>query len=117
MDSIQQEKKLDPAQQYANSIVAEEKGVILDDPDVQQFYGSSTTEAYRLKSELVGKCMEEIGMGRCVLLFVLAFRKGLNTDECRFQWKLFVVTGFGWIVDNVRGAIRLSRIASLTREI
>ncbi|RAH54672.1 Clavaminate synthase-like protein [Aspergillus piperis CBS 112811] len=57
------------------------KGVILDDPDVQQFYGSSTTEAYRLKSELVGKCMEEIGMGR-------------------FQWKLFVVTGFGWIVDN-----------------
>ncbi|KAI3012803.1 Alpha-L-arabinofuranosidase axhA-2 domain protein [Aspergillus niger] len=81
MDNIQQEKKRDSAQQHANSIVGEEKGVILDDPDVQQFYGSSTTEAYRLKSELVGKCMEEIGMGR-------------------FQWKLFVVTGFGWIVDN-----------------
>ncbi|RAL03261.1 Clavaminate synthase-like protein [Aspergillus ibericus CBS 121593] len=58
-----------------------EKGVVIDDPAVEQFYGSSTTEAYRLKSELVGKCMEEIGMGR-------------------FQWKLFIVTGFGWIVDN-----------------
>ncbi|PYH80965.1 Clavaminate synthase-like protein [Aspergillus uvarum CBS 121591] len=64
-----------------HSLEAETKGVIFDDPDVQQFYGTSTTEAYRLKSELVGRCMEEIGMGR-------------------FQWKLFVVTGFGWIVDN-----------------
>ncbi|KAE8358177.1 hypothetical protein BDV27DRAFT_169668 [Aspergillus caelatus] len=45
------------------------------------FYGSSTTHAYRLKSELVGRCMEDIGMGK-------------------FQWKLFFVTGFGWIVDN-----------------
>ncbi|EAU30752.1 conserved hypothetical protein [Aspergillus terreus NIH2624] len=53
----------------------------INDPTIQQFYGSSTTEAYRLKSELVGKCMEEIGMGR-------------------FQWELFIVTGFGWIVDN-----------------
>lgn len=74
MDSIQQEKKSDPAQQYVNSIVGEEKGVILDDPDVQQFYGSSTTEAYRLKSELVGKCMEEIGMGRYALLFIMVVR-------------------------------------------
>ncbi|PYH87785.1 Clavaminate synthase-like protein [Aspergillus ellipticus CBS 707.79] len=65
----------------ALSVAGEEKGVVLDDAEVQQFYGASTTQAYRLKSELVGKCMEEIGMGR-------------------FQWKLFVVTGFGWIVDN-----------------
>lgn len=36
----------------------------IDDPQVEQFYGSSTTESYRLKSELVGKCLEEIGMGR-----------------------------------------------------
>ncbi|KAJ5085565.1 hypothetical protein N7532_010336 [Penicillium argentinense] len=57
------------------------KVIALDDGEVEQFYGSSTTHAYRLKSELVGRCMEEIGMGR-------------------FQWNLFVVTGFGWIVDN-----------------
>lgn len=54
----------------------------IDDVEVDTFYGSSTTKAYRLKSELIGKCMEDIGMGW-------------------FQWKLFVVTGFGWIVDNV----------------
>ena len=40
--------------------------VIPLDSEVEQFYGSSTTQAYRLKSELVGKCMEEIGMGKYV---------------------------------------------------
>ncbi|KAF2488476.1 MFS general substrate transporter [Lophium mytilinum] len=53
----------------------------LDDARNREFYGDSITESYRLKSELVGKCMEEIGMGR-------------------YQWELFVVTGFGWITDN-----------------
>lgn len=42
------------------------KVINLDDGEVDQFYGSSTTQAYRLKSELVGKCMEEIGMGKYV---------------------------------------------------
>ncbi|KAI9926966.1 hypothetical protein AWENTII_010799 [Aspergillus wentii] len=56
------------------------KGTAVDE-SVEQFYGSSTTAAYRLKSEVVGRCMDEIGMGK-------------------FQLKLFVVTGFGWIVDN-----------------
>lgn len=64
-----------------------DRGICLDDTEIEKFYGSSTTHAYRLKSELVGKCLEEIGMGR-------------------FQWKLFVVTGFGWIVDNVRSCPR-----------
>lgn len=43
-----------------------EKGKLtsIDDPQAERFYGSSTTESYRLKSELVGKCLEEIGMGR-----------------------------------------------------
>lgn len=37
----------------------------IDDPELQQFYGLSTTESYRLKSELVGKCLEEkLAMGR-----------------------------------------------------
>ncbi|KAG2421295.1 hypothetical protein HFD88_005269 [Aspergillus terreus] len=81
MDDIQHEKRSQPVD---NNSSGEDMGKIepINDPTIQQFYGSSTTEAYRLKSELVGKCMEEIGMGR-------------------FQWELFIVTGFGWIVDNV----------------
>ncbi|KAJ5257235.1 hypothetical protein N7478_013339 [Penicillium angulare] len=46
------------------------KFIALDDNEVEQFYGSSTTQAYRLKSELVGKCMEEIGMGNSVAYYV-----------------------------------------------
>lgn len=46
----------------------------LDNAINREFYGSSVTDAYRLKSELVNKCMEDIGMGR-------------------YQWELFVVTG------------------------
>jgi hypothetical protein len=81
MDEIRQEKRTPPIQE---SQLDESIGKIipLEDRELDQFYGSSTTQAYRLKSELVGKCMEEFGMGK-------------------FQWKLFVVTGFGWIVDNV----------------
>ncbi|KAJ5157497.1 glucose transporter, partial [Penicillium canariense] len=81
MDEILPDKK---NVQAARDLVSDEgtgKVIALEDSEVEQFYGSSTTHAYRLKSELVGKCMEEIGMGK-------------------FQWKLFVVTGFGWIVDN-----------------
>ena len=36
----------------------------LDDKDNREFYGSSITDSYRLKSELVSKSFEEIGMGR-----------------------------------------------------
>jgi len=36
----------------------------LGDKDNQEFYGSSITDSYRLKSELVSKSFEEIGMGR-----------------------------------------------------
>jgi len=42
------------------------KVIALDDEEIEQFYGSATTQAYRLKSELVGKCMEEIGMGKYI---------------------------------------------------
>ncbi|KAJ5672345.1 hypothetical protein N7507_001472 [Penicillium longicatenatum] len=80
MDKIHSEKKSSPRPED-QSDEGTGKVIPLDDSEVEQFYGSSTTQSYRLKSELVGKCMEEIGMGR-------------------FQWKLFVITGFGWIVDN-----------------
>ncbi|KAJ5913552.1 hypothetical protein N7504_002435 [Penicillium tannophilum] len=80
MDEIKSEKKSSPSPEYQGD-EGTGKVIALDDREVEQFYGSSTTQSYRLKSELVGKCMEEIGMGK-------------------FQWKLFVITGFGWIVDN-----------------
>ncbi|KAF2812093.1 MFS general substrate transporter [Mytilinidion resinicola] len=77
-------KKLDeeiarpPSREDSQYIGTTEK---LDDARNREFYGDSITESYRLKSELVGKCMEKIGMGP-------------------YQWELFVVTGFGWITDN-----------------
>ncbi|CAG8217498.1 unnamed protein product [Penicillium olsonii] len=81
MDEIRDSKKNATAPDLP--VLDEDTGkyATIDDLEVDTFYGSSTTRAYRMKSELVGKCMEEIGMGW-------------------FQWKLFVVTGFGWIVDN-----------------
>lgn len=64
MDEIRpDEKKMQSAQNSASD-EATGKVIALDDFKVEQFYGSSTTQAYRLKSELVGKCMEEIGMGK-----------------------------------------------------
>lgn len=45
-----------------------------EDKTNKEFYGGSITDSYRLKSELVGKAMEEIGMGR-------------------YQWELFICTG------------------------
>ncbi|KAJ5894352.1 hypothetical protein N7495_006043 [Penicillium taxi] len=81
MDEIKSEEKRVVPSQVSPEGRETGKAIAIDDFEVGQFYGSSTTQTYRLKSALVGKCMEEIGMGK-------------------FQWKLFVVTGFGWIVDN-----------------
>lgn len=36
----------------------------IDDIETRDFYGSSTSDSYRLKSELVSRCLEEVGMGR-----------------------------------------------------
>ncbi|KAK9421370.1 putative Major facilitator superfamily domain-containing protein [Seiridium unicorne] len=52
-----------------------------DDAAIRDFYGSAVSEAYRLKSEVVSEHLLSIGMGK-------------------FQWTLFVVNGFGWVVDN-----------------
>ncbi|KAH0045515.1 Clavaminate synthase-like protein, partial [Aureobasidium melanogenum] len=60
-----------------------EIGTVVDigDEGTRNFYGSSVSDSYRMKSEIMNQCMEEIGMGR-------------------YQWELFVVSGFGWITDN-----------------
>ncbi|CAG8307858.1 unnamed protein product [Penicillium salamii] len=97
MDEIQDSKK--DAATPENPAIDEDAGKLatIDDLEVDTFYGSSTTRAYRMKSELVGKCMEDIGMGW-------------------FQWKLFVVTGFGWIVDNVCAILFPSKIPKLNHQ-
>ncbi|KAK7425080.1 hypothetical protein QQZ08_008357 [Neonectria magnoliae] len=64
----------------SNSIRPGETDVI-DDAAVREFYSSAVNDSYRLKSELVSQHLGEIGMGK-------------------FQWILFVVNGFGWVVDN-----------------
>ncbi|KAI1833058.1 hypothetical protein DTO027I6_9305 [Penicillium roqueforti] len=68
MDEIQVDKKQIRPTESSTPDYEVSKLTTIDDYEVEDFYGSSTTKAYRLKSE--------------------------------FQWKLFVVTGFGWIVDN-----------------
>lgn len=43
-----------------------EIGTIVDigDEGTRNFYGGSVSDSYRMKSEIVNQCMEEIGMGR-----------------------------------------------------
>lgn len=36
----------------------------IDDKEIREFYGDSISDSYRLKSELVSKCLQDIGMGR-----------------------------------------------------
>lgn len=81
----------------------------LDNKEIRDFYGNSITDSYRLKSELVGKCLEEIGMGRLVDTKAQFYCRcslydlpDADASTCnRYQWELFVVTGFGWITDNL----------------
>lgn len=63
MDEIQVEKKQSQPGESSSPDYEVAKLTTIDDYELEIFYGSSTTKAYRLKSELVGKCMEEIGMG------------------------------------------------------
>ncbi|KAJ6185145.1 hypothetical protein N7519_006446 [Penicillium mononematosum] len=101
MDEIQVDKKHIQPTEGSSLDHEAAKLTTIDDYEVEDFYGSSTTQAYRLKSELVGKCMEEIGMGRYSHLQIMSTAlRHRDIDTTRFQWKLFVVTGFGWIVDN-----------------
>jgi hypothetical protein len=63
MDDIQVKEKHAQPEQNQSSEYGVGKMTTIADLEVENFYGSSTTQSYRLKSELVGKCMEEIGMG------------------------------------------------------
>ena len=63
MDEIQVDKKQTRPTESSTPDYEVAKLTTIDDYEIDDFYGSSTTKAYRLKSELVGKCLEEIGMG------------------------------------------------------
>jgi len=43
-----------------------EVGTVVDigDEGTRTFYGDSISDSYRMKSEIVNQCMEQIGMGR-----------------------------------------------------
>lgn len=64
MDDIRRDEKRNEPDTAPDNAVGELAKVAPADAEVEQFYGHSTTDAYRLKSELVGRCMEDIGMGR-----------------------------------------------------
>ena len=64
MDETHLEKKQGQAGIDAYPDKAAGNVIALGDNEAEQFYGSSTTHSYRLKSELVGRCMEDIGMGK-----------------------------------------------------
>lgn len=78
-----------------------EIGTVVDigDEGTRNFYGSSVSDSYRMKSEIMNQCMEEIGMGRRDSPAPLEYC--LLTHKDRYQWELFVVSGFGWITDNL----------------
>lgn len=63
MDEMHDDKKHTPTSESLNSDNDAGNLTTIHDVEIDNFYGSSTTNVYRLKSELVGKCMEEIGMG------------------------------------------------------
>ncbi|KAK1657938.1 major facilitator superfamily transporter [Colletotrichum godetiae] len=67
--------------QTASGSVIQGDASSVGDSVLRDFYTGAVNENYRLKSELIAKHLGEIGMGK-------------------FQWILFVVNGFGWIVDN-----------------
>ncbi|CAE6423053.1 unnamed protein product [Rhizoctonia solani] len=71
----------------AGSVDAEKKGSPISEPEVlsidRRTENDTVDRVYDLKSELVNQCLQdEIGMGR-------------------YQWELFLLSGFGWMADNI----------------
>ncbi|CAE6479140.1 unnamed protein product [Rhizoctonia solani] len=71
----------------ASSVDAEKKGSPISEPEVlsvdRRAEDDAVDRVYDLKSELVNQCLQnEIGMGR-------------------YQWELFLLSGFGWMADNI----------------
>ncbi|KAI1634282.1 major facilitator superfamily domain-containing protein [Biscogniauxia mediterranea] len=82
-DAIQKtsDMALEKAPSHAASALQEGETKIVGDEAIHEFYAGAVDDRYRLKSELLARHIAELGMGK-------------------FQWILFVVSGFGWLVDN-----------------
>lgn len=81
IDNMTEKDKISPQPEAAPSMY-EGQVKVLDDQENRDFYGGSITDSYRLKSELVSACLEEIGMGRSVSTLVLYHdRKALQTNQ------------------------------------
>jgi len=67
-------KRVDSSPDGFHSSAGYEVGSVenLDDKVNREFYGSSLSDGYRMKSELVATHLQEIGMGRYVSQFVKA---------------------------------------------
>jgi hypothetical protein len=62
----------------------------------------SMDPVYRAKAELLNEKIQEIGMGKyqvCICSIFGLVDSGLCV--CLAQWHLFIVTGFGWLADNL----------------
>ncbi|KAI5287563.1 hypothetical protein KEM55_009328, partial [Ascosphaera atra] len=59
IDDAQDAEKGTPGQTRASYSAAGE----VEDIDLGKFYGDSTSKAYRLKSEIIGRCIQESGFG------------------------------------------------------
>ncbi|KAH7341696.1 major facilitator superfamily domain-containing protein [Rhizoctonia solani] len=71
----------------SSPVDTEKKGSPISEPEVlsidRRTEDDSVDIVYDLKSELVNQCLQnEIGMGR-------------------YQWELFLLSGFGWMADNI----------------
>ncbi|CAE6379903.1 unnamed protein product [Rhizoctonia solani] len=71
----------------SGSVDTEKKGSPISEPEVLSIERRAEDDAvdriYDMKSELVNQCLQnEIGMGR-------------------YQWELFLLSGFGWMADNI----------------
>ncbi|KAF5005661.1 hypothetical protein FDECE_7917 [Fusarium decemcellulare] len=64
-----------------SSVAAGTMTKVEEDAETCNFYRQSISDSYRLKSALVGRCMQEIGMGT-------------------FHWRLFLFCGLGGMIDN-----------------
>ncbi|PAV18907.1 MFS general substrate transporter [Pyrrhoderma noxium] len=72
-------KKSDPEKNYA----ASDAEISAESEYVQENPGDGVDSTYERKSHLINQCLQhEIGFGR-------------------YQWELFILSGFGWLADNL----------------
>jgi len=74
------EEKASAEEKYAADLAVDEAGV--DPRDLYNEDNSGVDPVYQAKAKILNDAFQEIGMGR-------------------YQWWLFLITGFGWFADNL----------------